>query len=40
MIESLSPDITIADILKEYNLKTYDQHRYDAEMVQDKARNS
>ncbi|MDO6439239.1 carbon-nitrogen hydrolase family protein [Cyclobacterium sp. 1_MG-2023] len=40
VIESLSPDILIADILKEYNLKTYDQHRYDAEMAQNKARNS
>lgn len=40
VIESLSPDIAIADILKEYNLKTYDQHRYDAEIAQNKARNS
>jgi len=40
VIESLSPDILIADILKEFNLKTYDQHRHDSEMAQIKARNS
>lgn len=40
VIESLSPDILIADVLKEFNLKTYDQHRYDSEMAQIKARNS
>jgi len=40
VIESLSPNIVIADILKEFNLKTYDQHRHDSEMAQIKARNS
>ncbi len=40
VIESLSPDILIADILKEFNLKTYDQHRHDSEIAQIKARNS
>jgi beta-ureidopropionase len=40
VIESLSPDVIIADILKEYNLKTYDQHRYDSETAQINARNT
>jgi len=40
VIESLSPDVIIADILKEFNLKTYDQHKYDSEMAQIKARNT
>ncbi|WP_439482787.1 carbon-nitrogen hydrolase family protein [Cyclobacterium plantarum] len=40
VIESLSPEILIAYILKEFNLKTYDQHRHDSEMAQIKARNS
>lgn len=40
IIESLSPEILIADILKEYNLRTYDQHKALSEMAQIKARNS
>ena len=40
VIESLSPEIFVADILKEFDLKTYDLHRKDSEMAQIKARNS
>ncbi|MCC5939176.1 MAG: hypothetical protein JJU34_17990 [Lunatimonas sp.] len=39
IIESLSPEIAIADILKEYGLKSYDQHRQDSESAQIKARS-
>ncbi|EPR65523.1 carbon-nitrogen hydrolase family protein [Cyclobacterium qasimii] len=40
VIESLSPEVLISAILKEFNLKTYDQHRHDSEMAQIKARNT
>nr|MBI1230815.1 hypothetical protein [Cytophagales bacterium] len=40
VIESLSPDVVVADILKEFNLKTYDQHRDDSEAAQIRARDS
>lgn len=40
VIESLSPDVIVADILKEFNLKTYDQHRHDSEAAQIRARDS
>lgn len=40
VIESLSADVVIADILEEFNLKTYDQHKHDAELAQINARNS
>jgi predicted amidohydrolase len=40
VIESLSPDVVVADILKEFNLKTYDQHRDDSEAAQIRARNA
>jgi predicted amidohydrolase len=36
IIESLSPDIKVADILKEFNLKTHREHLKEAEAVQDK----
>ncbi|MFC4871761.1 nitrilase-related carbon-nitrogen hydrolase [Negadavirga shengliensis] len=39
IIESLSPEVSVASIMKKYGLKTYDQHRYDAEMAQIEARN-
>lgn len=39
VIESLSPDVVIADILREFNLKTYDQHRHDSEAAQIRARD-
>ena len=38
VIESLSHDLLIKDILKEYNLKTFDQHVHDSELAQNKAR--
>ena len=38
VIESLSPDIRVADILKEFGLKTHEQHTHDSEMAQIKAR--
>ncbi len=38
VIESLSPDVLIKDILKEYNLKTFEQHVHDSELAQNKAR--
>jgi beta-ureidopropionase len=39
IIESLSPEVKVVDILNEYNLKTYDQHRADAENAQNEARD-
>jgi predicted amidohydrolase len=39
IIESLSPDIRVSDILKEYELKTYEQLMQDSEVAQKKARN-
>lgn len=38
VIESLSPDVLVADILKEFGLKTHEQHTHDAETAQIKAR--
>ncbi len=38
IIESLSPDVFIADILKEFGLKTHEQSTHDAEIAQIKAR--
>ena len=38
IIESLSPDVFVADILKEFDLKTHEQHIHDAEIEQIKAR--
>lgn len=38
VIESLSPDVFVKDILEEFNLKTHEQHTHDAEMAQIKAR--
>jgi beta-ureidopropionase len=40
LIESLSPDIFLSDILKEFNLKTHEQHTHDSEIAQIKARKS
>jgi beta-ureidopropionase len=34
IIESLSPEIFVKDILTEFNLKTHEQHTHDAERVQ------
>ncbi|MDD4108678.1 MAG: hypothetical protein PHH93_08160 [Prolixibacteraceae bacterium] len=34
IIESLSPDISVSEILKEYNLKTHEEHTRDAERIQ------
>jgi len=34
ILESLSPELFVKDILKEYNLKTYEQHTLDAERAQ------
>jgi len=39
IIESLAPEINVSDILKEYELKTYEQLMQDSEIVQDRARN-
>lgn len=39
IIESLSPEVSVKDILKEFNLKTHEQHTHDAEKAQTKARN-
>jgi len=36
VIESLSPDVKVADIMKEFNLKTHREHLKAAEVVQDK----
>ncbi|MDO9256875.1 MAG: carbon-nitrogen hydrolase family protein [Bacteroidales bacterium] len=38
IIESLSPDIFVKDILKEFDLKTHEEHIESAEKVQNKAR--
>ncbi len=38
ILESLSPNILIKDILKEFDLKTYEQHLFDSELAQNKAR--
>lgn len=38
VVESLSPEVFIKDIVKEFNLKTHEQHTHDAEMAQIKAR--
>ena len=39
IIESLSHDVKIKDVLEEFNLKTLDQHIIDSEALQIKARN-
>ncbi len=39
ILESLSPEVKIKDVLKEFDLKTLEQHRQDAEDVQREARN-
>ena len=38
IIESLSPDVFVSDILKEFDLKTFDQHKHSAEVAQNRAR--
>lgn len=38
VIESLSPDISVNDILKEFELKTYEEHISSAESLQNKTR--
>jgi beta-ureidopropionase len=38
IIESLSPDLFVKDILKEYELKTYEEHIGIAELIQNKTR--
>lgn len=38
IIESLSPDVLVADIMKDFDLKTHEQHIHDAEIAQIKAR--
>jgi predicted amidohydrolase len=38
IIESLSPEIRVADILEEFELKTYEEMVRDSEIAQDKAR--
>lgn len=38
IIESLSPDLQVNDILKEFELKTYEEHIASAEIVQNKTR--
>ena len=38
IIESRSPDILVKDVLKEFNLKTFEQHTTDAEIAQVNAR--
>ncbi len=40
IIESLSPDVKAAAILKEFNLKTYNQLTHEAEIAQTKARQA
>lgn len=40
IIESLSPDISVKSILKEFDLKTHEEHTRSAEEVQNRARNS
>lgn len=38
VIESLSPDVKVKDILKEYGLKTHEEHTRSATIAQEKAR--
>jgi beta-ureidopropionase len=38
IIESLSPDVSVEDILKEFDLKTYEEHIASAESLQNKTR--
>lgn len=38
IIESLSPDLNVKDILKEFELKTYEEHIWSAELLQNKTR--
>ncbi len=38
IIESVSPDVKVADILTEFDLRTFEQHKQDAEMAQQNAR--
>ncbi len=38
IIESLSPDVKVKDILKEFELRTHEEHVRDATIVQEKAR--
>jgi len=38
VIESLSPDVEVMNILKEYELKTHEQLTHDAELLQQKSR--
>ncbi len=38
IIESLSPDVKVADIMAEFELRTYAQHKLDAEIAQENAR--
>jgi len=38
IIESLSPDVKVADIMAEFELRTYEQHKLDAEIAQENAR--
>jgi beta-ureidopropionase len=38
IIESLSPDVFVADIMKDFDMKTHEQHIHDAEIAQIKAR--
>ncbi|MCE5348023.1 MAG: twin-arginine translocation signal domain-containing protein [Bacteroidales bacterium] len=39
VIESLSPDVSVKDVLKEFDLKTHEQHTHDSEIAQNEARN-
>jgi predicted amidohydrolase len=38
IIESLSPDVLVKDILKEFELKTYEEHIVSAEQIQNRTR--
>jgi predicted amidohydrolase len=38
IIESLSPELKVGDIMKEFGMKTYDEHIYSAEVKQKSAR--
>jgi len=40
VIESLSPEVAVSDILKEFDLKTYDEHIGSAEKAQKESRRS
>lgn len=40
VIESLSPEILVKDILKEFELKTHNEHTLESEIAQNKARGS